>query len=211
MSTLNEISQGLADNVRQSNNHNLKQRIKGMFKNYIAERIRQDVEKNGGQQEYTIAYEVSLELVDISESCSLTTTCYKLRSTVKIVMPVPLKGRPSWSFVGSVDRKVPFTYCSIEDVDDLKELKYMKSVIFYDVTGGYLHILNNTKLTKCLMEAYYTSPELLVCTTGTCYTDDMEYPAPTHMIESVKTQIHKELMLLEEVKEVTINTNDQRA
>ena len=208
MSTLNEIAQGLADSVNQSTNHNLKERLKLSFRNFFAERMRQDIERNGLSVGYSTRLILPLTSADISLACLLTVDCLVLRTTNIIVMPTRLKGRVPFNYVGFIDGKKGFTYVSYRDVEDFSNLRYIGNEIYWDIVNGYLLIFNAKRIENVMVEGYYTATDILDCSVGTetCITDDTEFPAPADMVESVKMQVRKsELLMYETHKEVFIN------
>lgn len=215
MASLNQIVKALADSVNQGDNHNLKERLKLSFKHRLAERLRQDAEKNGAAVDYAVTFTVDLEIVDFADDCNVETDCKVLKSTSTVPKPIRTKRPSTFMFVGSPDG-VPIAQDTFWNVQDYAASRYMKKeeIAFY--RNGYEYIYGNIKRDTITISDIFTSTNLIdVCNNGgsvSCYSDDAEFPAPEDMIESVKDQIRKsELLIVEENKSIEIDGDKENS
>lgn len=213
MASLNQIVTSLANRVNQGSNYELKERLKLSFKNRLANRLRQDAEKNGEATTYRITFDIDVEKVDSFEDCELSSGCYILRSTNKVPRPLRVKRDDPFAFVGSLDN-TPFQYEEFYNVQYTKYARYTDKFVKYTYKNEYILLFNNLRYEKIRVSDIFENRELVqICTSSSasnCYTDDHEFPAPADMIESINDEIMKnELITIQRNNEVKIDDNDR--
>lgn len=210
MASLNQIAQEIADSFNKPFDIMFRERIKSVFKHERAKFIRQDIERNFNNKLYVQSYNINLIEVSTLDDC-ITTECFILRSENKIAKPIMIKGDHYFRFVGSTDKRVIFTYLDREYLSFAKHNKYTSGIIYYSYENGYLYVYNNKLVRRIKLEAAFENPEeaVTICDNNidNCYTDDMEFPCPEHMINDIKNSILKTLIVTNNIdnQEVTIN------
>ena len=64
MATLNQLSSRIVNMIGQPDNHELRERVKDMFKNIFAKYIRQSSERHGIDEILTLSFIASIERSD---------------------------------------------------------------------------------------------------------------------------------------------------
>lgn len=190
MQTLNKIAYSIADSIGQPLNHMLIERIKYTIKYYRAERIRQDIVKNGVSSEYLQTAVVPLMLVDEVDHCNVALGCNVLRSVNKIPKPIRKSYTVPFKYVGYVGFKGAFSYRQGQENKFAKSNKFTGCSLAYDYKNGYIYVYNNTKLKVLLVQDAFVYPEQVnsFCSNedgSQCYNDDMEFPMPEDMLRSI--------------------------
>ena len=212
MASLNQIAAQILDGVNQPFNKELLERVKDIIKQERADRFRQSIERNGVDDIMITTYDVGLTKVDAADSCYVELGCEILRTENKIVNPIRYKGDSPFVFIGSSDGKVNITYSQLSEIKNLAYLSIISNIPRYIWINGYVYIYFYDKRKTTIRIQAVNSTEQIesICINGieTCYTDDMEFPLPIDMINSIKAGIYRELGLVPiENKEVKIQEN----
>jgi hypothetical protein len=204
MATYNEISQSLANSVRQGSNYGLKEQLKVSFRNRASKRIREDIERNGVQFGYSIRYKEALEVVDKIDDCEVVIDCKILRTVNKVTKPVRIKGDSYFLFIGDANG-TSYSFERFSNWNDSEHYRYISKTIKYEYVNDRIYLKNNIKLKYVFIEGFYLSESVLnkCSATDGCYDDDTAIPIPDDMIESIKEEIRKtELLVLFDNKEI---------
>lgn len=208
MATLNQLASKIANHLNKPFDHELKERIKDSYRFYRAERIRQSIEKSGIDDTLKVSYAVDLELVDIADDCVLTVGCSMLKSVNKVVKPIRYKTDEPFTFVGTLDG-IPFIYSDISSINYMKYLPNIGKAIYYYYENDYIIVKGNTKIERIRIQCVPSNIETMIdlCnSTNGCWDDDMEYPLPDDLIESITTEIlRKYSAIYIKDKEIPIN------
>ena len=208
MPTLNQLATRIANQLNRPFDHELKERIKDSYRFYRAERIRQSIEKSGIDDTLKVSYNIDLELVDTGDDCVLTVGCSMLRSVNKVVRPIRYKTDEPFTFVGTIDG-IPFIYSDISSINYMKYLPNIGNTIYYYYENEHIIIKGNKKIERARVQCVPANIETVVdlCNSNNgCWDDDMEYPMPEDIIESITTEIQKKYSVNDiQDKEVPIN------
>lgn len=208
MATLNQLATRVANQLNKPFDHELKERLKDSYRFYRAERIRQSVEKSGIDDTLKVSYNIDLIPVDTGDDCVLTVGCSMLRSENKVMKPIRYKTDEPFTYIGTLDG-IPFIYSDIASIRLMSYLPNIGKAIYYYYENDYIFIKNNNKLERIRVQCIPANMESVIdlCNTGNgCWNDDMEYPLPEDMIESITTEILKKYGAFNIIdKEVKIN------
>ena len=196
MATLNQLGARVANLLKQPFNLELQERIKDAFKNLRATRIRQSIERNGVDDILTQSYIVCVTKVDVTlDDCARKLGCNILRSSNKVAVPIRYKTDEPFTFVGT-DDGVTFIYSTLGAVLKMKYLPMIGNAIWYIYENGYIYLYGNTRIKEFRVQAIFSNPEQVInCCDSSCYSDDMEFPLPEEMIESIIQELlQKEFM-----------------
>lgn len=215
MATFNEIASEVSHALGDPFNHALRQRIKSVFRHQAATFIRQDIERNGINQQLKVRYSTTLTKVDKADTCIVNLDCIILRTTNKVPKPVRFKGAAPFTFVGSPDGSIVFMHSPSESLKYLASIRFLQGSIVYHYSNEYIYVYNAKRLNFITIEAPYLSTNISnICTSDNneCYTDDMELPVPEDMIQAIKMAILRgEFKLIppqDHTVEVTDNKNE---
>lgn len=214
MPTLNQYAARVANLLNQPFNNELKERVKDAFRGLRANRIRQSVDKYGIDDILKQSYVVETMKVDSNlDSCARVIGCNILRSVNKIAKPVRFNSDEPFTFVGTTDG-ITFVYSDIGTVRKMKALPMIGMAVFYIYENDYIYLYGNVKLKEFRVQTIFANIEEVIsyCDSNNgCYTDDMEFPLPLDMEQSIITELlSKEFGLVKlEDKEVTINEDSK--
>ena len=213
MASLNQIAQEIADSFNRPFDIMFKERIKSIFKHERAKFIRQDIERNNLSKLYIQSFNINLIEVSTLDDC-ITTECFVLRSENKIPKPLSIKGDYIFKFVGSTDKNVIFTYLDREFLRFALKNKWTSGIIYYSYDNGYLYVYNNKLVRRIKLESVFENPEeaVTICNNSieNCYTDDMEFPCPEHMINDIKNSMLKTLFVSNTVDDQEVKINEDK-
>lgn len=189
--TKSQFAERIAYALNEPLNVILKENIKFSLNGWRAMFIRRDVQSNGMSDGFLQRFDVDLVKVDKADSCNFNLDCTTvLRTTNSIPRPVRLKSDTLFKFVGTVDGK-PFSQVEYEEVPYTCYNKFTSGDIKFAYVNDILYFFNNTKLKKARLQYIVEDPSKIndVCTSGTCYTDDSQYPLPEDMVPQILSGI----------------------
>lgn len=187
MPTLNQLSSQVTDALNRPFDTLLLERTKDLIIQNRILFLHRAFEKYGVDRQYVQPYITTLIKVDKSIDDTIPTGLTYLRSTdiIPNVIRMSTETVP-FNFVGSIDHSVSFHYSGNYMMPFHKYLKYNGSNIRYDFINGYLYILNNNKLTECLIEALFEIVDIkLVNATSNFARDAMQFPLYGDMLNDV--------------------------
>ena len=192
MATLNQLATRVANHIGEPFNHELKERIKDSYRFYRAERIRQSIEKNGIDDSLKVSYCADLELVDSGDDCLKVIGCEILRTVNKVVKPVRYKSDEPFTYVGAIDGTISYLYSDLASIGYMNYLPNIGQAIYYYYENDYIFIKGSNKVDRIRIQSVPANLEsLMTLCNGDCWNDDMEYPIPEDMIESITLEIMK--------------------
>lgn len=193
MTTLNILSESIAHILGDQFNIVLRENIKNSIVDLRAKFIRQDLDRNFlSYTDYLQPICLELEEIDRSYCPDFPTGCTILRSKQKIAKPLRSKqnGRISFNFVGSIDKKITFTFATLQELDILYTLPYQDDVIYYTYQDNRIFVLNNLKQCKIIVEEIVADPrEIEDCSNPSIFKDNRKFPLPEDMIDDIKRAI----------------------
>ena len=205
--TLNEIAYNLLNLVRggrsNQDEHISLEQIKFNIRHYRAMFIRRDYAKNGFnsrhvEQDLGCVY---LKPVDASKCCYLPTTCSVYRSKKTIPKTIRYNFEEAISYVGDVHGTATIPLINPNTVKWLPYDKYTKDKLKAYMIGDYMYIYNAEGLEAVNIRGVFEDPRDVArfdsCSSGGCYSDDIEYPIPLDMLNLINSSlISGELSLL---------------
>lgn len=216
MASLNQIASKYANILRQPNNHQLKERIKDAFRFLWATRVRQSIEKEGVSELYYLNFDVELIMVDSADSCIADVGCQILRTKNPVPNPLRYTSDSSFVFVGTLGDTPMMKVNSRLAYKAMKLRRFYQNVVMYSYekrgSDGYIYIHGNNKFKFLRIVEITSEIEKAVsdCIDSTCYSDDMEFPCPDDMLQSIGTELLKTEfgILTPKTEEVEINKDD---
>lgn len=107
MATLNQLSSRIVNMIGQPDNHELRERVKDMFKNIFAKYIRQSSERHGIDEILTLSFIASIDELDYD---TIRPSKYRILNKRKLIgtvnkLPVPIRifNDSPYLYVGSVN------------------------------------------------------------------------------------------------------------
>lgn len=194
MASLNQIAEQVAIPIGKQYDQPILTLIKDLIKQERATRLRQSIGKYGLDVGWSNRYTVELELADIADTCEVTVGCNILRTVNKIPRPVRYTTDVPFIYVGFVDGSQSFSYVPFYQRRHKGSKRYTKKSITYDYRNGYVYVYDAylNKLGYLAIDAIHENPDLVpYCNDGDgiCYSDDMEFPCPADMIQSIKLSL----------------------
>lgn len=204
MATLNQLSTRIANMINQPDNHELKERIKDMFKTTIAKYIRQSTEKNGIDDILTLTFIASVDKLDYED---LRPSEYNIpyKKTIigtvhKIPVPIRIHNDSPFLYVGTVTGE-PYKY-----LNSIAELKFQNSLyptgqlVCYHIENGHIiihkansmaEVEDRRTISNIMIKAIWENPDEVLSMFKDVDGQDMELPFPADMIESALLEILK--------------------
>jgi len=214
--TLNEIAYNILNLVRggrsSNNEHISTSQIKFNVKYYRAMLIRRDFARNGIITRHLEQDLGCLELikVDASKCCNLPTECAVYRTVKKVPRTVRFNFSDAITHVGDVSGTGTITIVDSNAVQWLPYDKYTKNKMKAYMIEDYIYIYNADGLKFINIRGIFEDPEdvaLFDCDGSDCYNDDMDFPIPMDMLQTITQGIMSgELMML--ASSVNDTTND---
>jgi len=191
--TINQLSRMIIDKLNYYYSDLLNAEVKADIRSWLSKLLRQDVEKNGQSQEYNHSFVVPLQRVDYADNCLVAVGCELLRTITEIPAPVRIKGDVQFKFVGTVDKRISFTYSEKEYLTYAATSKYTGKVPRYFYENKYIYAKTPTLKEKYLLiEGIFLDTEILwsVCGTG-CFDEDYQVNIPEDMLAVIETEVMK--------------------
>jgi len=214
--TLNEIAYNILNLVRggrsSNNDHISTSQIKFNVKYYRAMLIRRDFARNGIITRHLEQDLGCLELikVDASKCCNLPTECAVYRTVKKVPRTVRFNFSDAITHVGDVSGTGTIPIVDSNAVQWLPYDKYTKNKMKAYMIEDYIYIYNADGLKFINIRGIFEDPEdvaLFDCDGSDCYNDDMDFPIPMDMLQTITQGIMSgELMML--ASSVNDTTND---
>ena len=191
--TINQLSRLIIDKLNYYYSDLLNVEVKADIKSWLSKLIRQDVEKNGQSQEYNHSFVVPLGKVDYADNCLVTVGCELLKTEVEIPAPVRIKGDVQFKFVGTVDKRISFTYTEKEYLTYTEANKYTGNIARYFYENEYIYVKTPTLKEKYLLiEGIFLDMEILsnICGKG-CFDEDYAVNIPDDMLSVIEIEVMK--------------------
>lgn len=187
MPTLNQLSAQVIDALGRPFDSLLLERVKDILVQGRIQFLHRAFDKYGVDREYVHPYIVPLEKVDRSLDSIVPVGLTWLKSVKRIPKVIRLSNETvPFNYVGSVDHSITFQYANGYMMPFHKYLKLLGGGIKYDFVNEYLYILNNTKLTECLIEALFEIFDIdLLDNTSNYERDTMEFPLYGDMLNDL--------------------------
>ena len=147
MATLNQLSSRIVNMIGQPDNHELRERVKDMFKNIFAKYIRQSSERHGIDEILTLSFIASIDELDYD---TIRPSKYRILNKRKLIgtvnkLPVPIRifNDSPYLYVGSVNGEA-YKY-----INNPTELVFQNSLFPPNETICY--VIENGRILKMLL------------------------------------------------------------
>lgn len=213
MATLNQIIQSLADDLDQSFDFTVKEKLKHDFINWRSTFLRRDQYANRTISENVVQSLgcVEMEKVPKDESCD---DCVIWRTKKEIPKPLRLKSFSvsPFVYVGSKTGMESFGYVRPEEADFIKHQKYTYKMPRYTYKNNRIYVYNSTA-EKILIRGVFEDPREVAhfndCDQVDCYTDDDQFPIPADMIPLIIQTMLKEQLSTDNTSQEEVRVNEQ--
>lgn len=209
--TLKGIVENIAFSFGKQFNATLQASIADSVIEYRSLFIRREVKMSEGSfQHFMDNFCVDMELVDNSECPGIKTGVKILRSKQEIPKALRIKGygRSSYRYVGSVDRLMPFTYATPDEIPYVTNLPFQEENVYYGLHNKRLYLFNRKKNCKVFMEGVIEDPRTIEdCDNLDLLPDEIEFACPSDLLVGIKNSIKKEYFpnLIEDGNETNID------
>ena len=205
MATLNQLSSRIVNMIGQPDNHELRERVKDMFKNIFAKYIRQSSERHGIDEILTLSFIASIDELDYD---TIRPSKYRILNKRKLIgtvnkLPVPIRifNDSPYLYVGSVNGEA-YKY-----INNPTELVFQNSLfppnetICYVIENGRILLYKpdnkNTliddrrSINEIMIKAVWENPEEILTMFEDNDGQDIELPFPSDMIETAIFELLK--------------------
>ena len=205
MATLNQLSSRIANMVGQPDNHELRERVKDMFKNIFAKYIRQSSERHGIDEILTLSFIAPIDELDYD---TIRPSKYRILNKRKLIgtvnkLPVPIRifNDSPYLYVGSVNGEA-YKY-----INNPTEFIFQNSLfppnetICYVIENGRILLYKpdnkNTlvddrrSINEIMIKAVWENPEEILTMFEDNDGQDIELPFPSDMIETAILELLK--------------------
>lgn len=231
MPSLNQYAQQFADSLGRPYDAVLRERIKDLIVQERATFLQRTMDKDGIDKEYRQTYYATLELVYVNEVTPQgvpqplgITDKQVYKTTNKIPKPIRWRNYTPFMYVGSEAGNAPYRMGNYYTKSINAFLPLIGEVIMYDYIDGYIYVFPNyttegaviplstsLRIDEVIQNPRFIRTNSAIESRENCimFTDDMEFPLPLDMINSLKLSL-KELFITDhkDVLEKThIDTN----
>lgn len=205
MATLNQLSSRIANMVGQPDNHELRERVKDMFKNIFAKYIRQSSERHGVDEILTLSFIAPIDELDYD---TIRPSKYRILNKRNLIgtvnkLPVPIRifNDSPYLYVGSVNGEA-YKY-----INNPTELVFQNSLfppnetICYVIENGRILLYKpdnkNTliddrrSINEIMIKAVWENPEEILTMFEDNDGQDIELPFSSDMIETAIFELLK--------------------
>lgn len=211
MATLNQIIQSLADDLDQSFDFTVKEKLKHDFVNWRATFLRRDQFSNQTISENVVQSLGCIKMEKVEDECD---DCHIWRTVKEIPMPLRLKSFSvaPFVYVGSTNKGEPFSYIRPEEAGFIKHQKYTYSMPRYTYRENRIYVYN-INAEKILVRGVFEDPRAVKafndCDQVDCYTDDEQFPVPADMIPLIIQTMLKEQAATDNTSQEEVRVNEQ--
>ncbi len=217
MASLKLIADEISDALARPFDDMFKERIKSIFRHELATVIRQQINKYGISNQFKSNFQSTC-----IESSPIITSLYSsdgvdnwYRTLNKIPQPVRYESDDPFTFVGSIINNIPFIYTNLSENNytsylPMNQKEYqlpvgqtkLKKPARYFYRDGYIYIYAegidiDDSFVLNIEGVFVGSPNSITDTTS--ITDDMEFPMPEDLIQTVKERLLKgELSIIDD-------------
>ena len=195
--TINQLSRMIIDKLAYRYSDLLNSEVKADIKSWLSKLIRQDIERNGMRNQYNHTFVVPLVKVDYADNCLIDVDCSILKTDRKIPAPIAVKGDVQFKFVGTVDKRLVFTYTEKELLPYVTANKYTGFTSRYFYENNYIYVLSSTLKEKFIaIEAIFYDSEILqaVCS-DYCVTDEDVVAIPDDLLVVIEAEVIKTFLI----------------
>ena len=203
--TINQLARSIIDKLHFKYSELLNAEVKADIKSWLSKLIRQDVERNGMRNQYNHTFVIPMIRVDYADNCLIDVDCKLLRTDRKIPAPIAIKGDTQFKFVGTVDKRIVFTYTEKEMLPYALQNRYTGQIARYFYENEYIYAYTPTLKEKFIaVDAMFYDSEIMQAACGDyCVTDEDLVHMPDDFIVVIETEVLK-LFLAKPVNEFIV-------
>lgn len=212
MATLKQVSDQIADALNRPFDDMFKERVKAVFKQELANYIRQQINKHGIDSQFKTRYSTVCKPTSYGDS-SLDNSGNHImtyRSINKVATPVRYNTDDPFTYVGNINGKVPYKYTNISAIEydnllpmvkksyDLEE-EGLVVPTRYDYRNGYIYVYFGQPMTfetvNIMIEGVHNTYEFIgdeskdAKDANLTYMDTVEFPMPDDIIQMIKDKL----------------------
>ena len=192
--SLNKEADLIANNLDQPFNHELKERIKELYKQEVALIINK-LANTGIDRQLVINYEAEIETVDVYID-SYNKKGYKgkaIKTKNKVPSTVRIRKDAPYLYVGSIDRRKAYPYRNPSESEVYASFSPTGESYSYDVVNNYIIIndirTNVFKGKYILIQDIFENPEEVLSKYDDIDGHDIELPIPNDIKAMVRDRI----------------------
>lgn len=192
--TLNQLADSVANAINQPFNHELRERIKDLFKEKFATFIRRSVQQHGIDNTLLLSYTTNIVKVDkYNKPIDNELKQFKLRTEFKVPTPVRFANDAPFTYVGTDDGLLSFPYRN--EYEATLTYSFFSTGEFYSyyLSNGYIFINdkpnNRFKGTSIKIESIFESPEEVINIYNEVDGQDTQLPIPLDIINLARVEI----------------------
>lgn len=212
--TLNEQAALIANTLNQPFNHELKERIKDLYKQQMALYIRRSLKEHGIDEGLTISY--NAELIKVEKNAAPAPNKYKdyiLRTKHRVPSPIRYPGDSPFTYVGTIDGSISFPMRN--QVEDIIMHSYSSTggSSSYRKENGYIYINHKPNFTSKLqyikVQGIFENPDEVLSMYEDVDGQDLQLPFPADIAAMIQGSV---LQLIGSVPpdNITVNQSDDR-
>jgi len=217
MATLKQIADQIALSLNRPFDDMLKERVKAIYKQELAVYIRQQINKHGIDSQFKTRYSITCKRVNIADSSlndEIVGNCF--RTINKVAKPVRYITDDPFTYVGSINGQIPFTFINTAALEYYKLLPAVQKAYqvdeeeslvtppTYDYLNGYIYVYyvpneidEDEPLTSIdiMVEGVHSSYDFIqdesldAKQAGITYLDTVDFPMPDDIIQLVKEKL----------------------
>lgn len=192
--TLNEQAAMIANTLNQPFNHELKERIKDIYRQQMALYIRRSIKEHGIDSSLVISYNAELIRVGrYSKPVFNSDGDYILRSKYRVPSPLRYPGDSPFIYVGTVDGVTSFPQRNASEATYTHLYLSIGGSISYRLDNGYIYINDrpnhNPKLDYIKVEGIFESPEEVLSMYDDVDGQDINLPFPADIAAIIHGQV----------------------
>lgn len=211
--TLNQLADSIANQLRQPFNHELRERIKDLFKEEMSLYIRRSIKEHGIDDILKISYTAKLKLVDeLNDPIEDSKKKDKLlRTQFRIPTPVRIKNDSPFTFVGSANRRTSIAKRNLREHYLMHSFSSTGISFSYDYINGYIYLYdhkdNKYKSDYILIESIFESPEEVLSIYDDVDGQDIQLPMPADLVAIIRDKVLQRVGSVQQ-KDISVEQNN---
>ena len=192
--TFNQLAASVANALNQPFNHELKERVKDLFKEHIAMYIRRSIQQHGIDNTLLLSYTAEVERTSLYNSpIPNKKTISKIKTINKVPTPIRFQNDAPFTYVGTDDGLLSFPYRN--PFESQLTYSYFPTGEFftYYLSNGFIVINerpNNSFKGKYIrIESIFENPEEIINMYDNVDGQDTELPFPLDIINIARKEI----------------------
>lgn len=192
--TLNQLADSIANQLNQLDNHELKERIKDLFKQEISLYIRRSVRDHGIDNILKLSYDSKLIKVDsFNNIVKEDVKNYVIRTEYRVPTPVRFSNDAPFTKVSSMDGLITIPNRNKREHLIMHSFSFTGGPYSYEYKNGYIVIYDTPdkkfKANYITIESIFESPDEVLSMYNNIDGQDIQLPMPMDMIANAKDRV----------------------